>query len=103
MQLYCVRSYFSKWQPFEIECISIASGHAFQNARHLNAALLHQVMLFKMPVILKHLYCARSRFSKCQLFECSSIVSGHAFKNGSHLKLNAALLHQVMLFKMPTI
>jgi hypothetical protein len=26
-----------------------ASGHAFQNAYHLNAPLLHQVMLFKLP------------------------------------------------------
>jgi hypothetical protein len=45
-------------------------GHAFQNASHLNAPLL---------------------------------ASGHAFQNGSHLKLNASLLHQVMLFKMPAI
>ncbi|KAJ7929818.1 hypothetical protein B0H13DRAFT_2310206 [Mycena leptocephala] len=37
--------------PFEIECIAIATGHAFQNALHLNAALLHQVMLFKMAAI----------------------------------------------------
>ncbi|KAJ7815938.1 hypothetical protein B0H13DRAFT_1663671 [Mycena leptocephala] len=38
-------------QPFEIESISIASSHAFQNASHLNASLLRQVMLFKMPAI----------------------------------------------------
>jgi hypothetical protein len=44
-------SCFSKWQPFEIECISIASAHTFQNASHLNAALLCQVMLFKMAAI----------------------------------------------------
>jgi hypothetical protein len=42
---------FFKWQPFEIECISIASGHAFHNARYLAAPLLCQVMLFKMPAI----------------------------------------------------
>jgi hypothetical protein len=30
---------------------SIAPGHAFQNACHLNGPLLHQVMLFKMPAI----------------------------------------------------
>jgi hypothetical protein len=47
--LYCVRSCFSKCQPFE--CTSIAPGHAFQNASHLNAALLCLVMLFKMPTI----------------------------------------------------
>jgi hypothetical protein len=40
MQLYCASSCFSKWQPFEIECTSIAPGHAFQNARPLNAPLL---------------------------------------------------------------
>jgi hypothetical protein len=28
-----------------------APGHAFQNARHLNAPLLCQVMLFKMAAI----------------------------------------------------
>jgi hypothetical protein len=48
-----------------------------------------------------HIYCARSRFSKCQPFKCSSIASGHAFQNASHL--NAALLRQVMLFKMAAI
>jgi hypothetical protein len=32
----------------------------------LNASLLHQVMLFKMPAIWVHLYCVRSCFSKCQ-------------------------------------
>jgi hypothetical protein len=42
-----------------------------------------------------------SGFSKCQPFECASIAPGHAFQNGSHL--NAALLHQVMLFKMQAI
>jgi hypothetical protein len=51
MQLYCTRSRFSKRQPFEIERISIVPGHAFQNASHLNAALLHQTMLFKMAAI----------------------------------------------------
>jgi hypothetical protein len=30
---------------------SIVSGHAFQNASHLNASPLHQVMLFKIPTI----------------------------------------------------
>jgi hypothetical protein len=37
MQIYYVRSCFSKWQPFEIECISIASGHAFHNRPALNS------------------------------------------------------------------
>src|SRR4051812_13156413 len=32
-----------------------------------------------------HLYCARSRFSKCQLFECTFIVSGHTFQSARHL------------------
>jgi hypothetical protein len=73
MHLYCVKSCFSKFQPFE--CTSIAPGHAFQNASHLNSIQI----------------------------ECISIVSGHAFQNGSHLKLKASLLHQVMLFKMPAI
>jgi hypothetical protein len=36
-------------------------------------------------------------------FECTSIVSCHAFQNASHLELNASLLRQVMLFKMPAI
>jgi hypothetical protein len=67
MHLYCTRSRFSKCQPFERS--SIASGHGFQNACHMNAPLLHQVML-----------------SKCLPFECTSIVSGHAFQNGGHLK-----------------
>jgi hypothetical protein len=58
------------------------SGHAFQNACHVNAALLCQVTLFKM-------------------IECSSIASGHAFQNARHLK--APLLRQVTLFKMPAI
>jgi hypothetical protein len=54
MQLYCVRSCFSKWQSFEIEeieCISFVSGHAFQNACYLNTPPLRQVMLFKMAAI----------------------------------------------------
>jgi hypothetical protein len=63
----------------------IASGHAFQNASHLNAPLLCQVMLFKMPAIWMHLYCARSHFSKCQPFECTSIASGQAFQNAHPL------------------
>jgi hypothetical protein len=33
----------------------------------------------------------------------TSIAPGHAFQNASHLKLNASLLHLVMLFKMPAI
>jgi hypothetical protein len=88
----CVRSCLSKCPPFE--CTSIASGHAFQNVRHLNAP---QVTLFKMPAIWMQLYCVRSCFSKQQPFECTSVVPGHAFQNSGHL--NAALLHQVMLFK----
>jgi hypothetical protein len=52
------------------------TGHTFQNTSHLNAALLCQVTLFKMPA---------------KPFECTFIVSGHAFQNGSHL--NASLLH----------
>jgi hypothetical protein len=31
--------------------VSRVSGHAFQNASHFNAPLLHQVMLFKIPAI----------------------------------------------------
>jgi hypothetical protein len=75
-------------------------GHAFQNASHLNAALLHQTMLFKMAAIWNwmHLYCIRSCFSKCQPLECISIVSGHASQNACHL--NAPLFRQVTLFKM---
>jgi hypothetical protein len=57
------------------------SGHAFQNACYLNAP---QVTL-----------------SNCQPFECSSMASSYAFQNGRHL--NAALLCQVTLFKMPAI
>jgi hypothetical protein len=53
MHLHCVWSCFLKWQPFE--CTSTAPGHAFQNASHLNAPLLHQVTLFKMPAIWMHL------------------------------------------------
>jgi hypothetical protein len=85
MHHHCARSRFSKCQPFECSSIasghafqkcppfdwtSIAPGHAFQNASALNAPLLRQ---------------------------------GHAFQNDSHLKLNASLLHQVILFKMPAI
>jgi hypothetical protein len=99
MQLYCVRSCFSKWQP--LECTSIVSGHAFQNASPLNAPLLCQVMLFKMPALWMHLHCARSCFSKCLPFECTSIAPGHAFQNACHL--NAPLVRQVMLFKMAAI
>jgi hypothetical protein len=39
-------SHFEKF-----ECTSIAPGHAFQNASDLNAALLRQVMLFKIPAL----------------------------------------------------
>jgi hypothetical protein len=49
--------------------LSIAAGHAFQNGSHLKLN--------------------------------ASIVSGHAFENAS--QLNAALLHQVMPFKMAAI
>jgi hypothetical protein len=62
-----------------LDCTS----HAFQNASHLNATLL--------------------RFSKWQPFECTSIVPGHACQNASPLKLNAPLLCQVMLLKMPAL
>jgi hypothetical protein len=40
------------------ECSSIVSGHAFQNACHLNTPLFHLVMLLKMPAIWMHLYFA---------------------------------------------
>jgi hypothetical protein len=68
--LYCIRSCFSKCLPFE--CSSIVSGHAFQNAGHLNARLLCQVMLFKMAALWNwtHLHCVRSCLSKCPPFEC---------------------------------
>jgi hypothetical protein len=81
--------------------LSIVPGHAFQNARHFNAAPLHQVMLFKMPAIWMRLYCARSHFSKWQPLECTSIAPGHTFQNAS--PLNAAPLCEVMLFKMAAI
>jgi hypothetical protein len=71
----------------------------FQVLAHFNAALLRQVMLFKMPAIWMHLYCTRSCFSKFHPFEFTSIAPGHAFQNSTHL--NSPPLHRVMLFKMP--
>jgi hypothetical protein len=43
-----------------------------------------------------HLYCARSRFSKCQPFECTSIAPGHAFQNASHLNAALAVVRHFM-------
>jgi hypothetical protein len=43
----------------------------------LNAPLLRQVTLFKMPAIGMHLYCIRSCFWECLPFE---YTSGHAFQ-----------------------
>jgi hypothetical protein len=47
MLLHCASSCFSKCQLFE--CISIVSGHAFQNACHLNAPLLCHNLSLPFP------------------------------------------------------